>query len=274
MKKALLVFFLCLSAGSSVLLAQPAKILLLEPETERVQFSLACDAYTWMGEGFAKYKDYLGLVDLKQARESLAVKNIFLSKCKTNEEFYKAGGLLHADELVYTKLISTDFQYIYSTTVYDIKSKAILYQKETAKNITYRNGFYEIVVNSAKEMADSIYKTFLIKHKNDTTLIKDNTLPKGIYFDMDKIPELVKKVAPVYPKEAKANGIQGKVIIYLLIDIDGKVKQVDIAASSGSVLLDEAAKEASSKFEFTPAILSDNKPVRVWVLYPVTFKLD
>lgn len=181
---------------------------------------------------------------------------------------------MHLDELVYTKLISTDLQYIYSTTVYDIKSKAILYQKETAKNITYRNDFYKLVVDCTKEMADSIFRAYSIKHENDTTLIKDNTLPKGIFYEMDKIPELVKKVAPVYPKEAKVNGIQGKVILYLLIDIDGTVKQVDIAASSGSVLLDDAAREAAHQFVFTPAILPGNKPVRVWVMYPVTFKLD
>jgi len=85
MKKALLVFYLCLSAGYSILLAQPAKILLLEPETEKVQFSLACDAYSWMGESFTKYKDFLILVDLRQARDTLAGKELYFSKCKTND---------------------------------------------------------------------------------------------------------------------------------------------------------------------------------------------
>lgn len=275
MKKASFVsLVLLVLAANSLVLAQTAKILLLEPETEKVQFSLACDAYTWMGEGFAKYKDYLGLADLKQARESLAVKNIFLSKCKTNEEIYKAGGLLHADELVYTKLISTDLQYIYSTTVYDIKNKAILYQKETARNIIHRNDFYEIVVNSAKETADSIFRAYSIKHENDTTLIKDNTLPKGIFFKMDNPPEILKKVAPKFPHETTINGIQGKVILELLIGLDGKVEQINIIKTSGSTSLDEAAKEAIQQCIFTPAVLPDGRKVKMWIMYPVTFKLD
>jgi hypothetical protein len=226
MKKASFVsLVLLVLAVNSLVLAQPAKVLLLEPETEKVQFSLACDAYTWMGESFTKYKDILILVDLKQARDTLSSKELYFSKCKTKDDFIKAGNILHLDELVYTKLISTDLQYIYSTIVYDIKNKAILYQKETAKNITYGNDFYKLVIDCTKEMADSIYKAYLKNHENDTTLIKDNTIPKGIFFKMDKTPEIVKKVAPIYPPTAKTLGDQGRVVLYLLIDIDGRGRQ-------------------------------------------------
>jgi len=97
---------------------------------------------------------------------------------------------------------------------------------------------------------------------------------KGEFKAMEKTPEIVKKVAPVYPSMAKQRGSSGKVILYLLIDIDGHVKQADVAKSSGFDDLDEAAVIAAKQCLFTPAMAPGGKAVRVWVMYPVTFTLD
>lgn len=97
---------------------------------------------------------------------------------------------------------------------------------------------------------------------------------KGEFKAMEKTPEIIKKVAPVYPSMARQSGAQGKVILYLLIDTDGHVKQADVAKSSGYEVLDEEAVKAAKQCIFTPAVAPGGKAVRVWVMYPVTFTLE
>jgi TonB family protein len=46
-----------------------------------------------------------------------------------------------------------------------------------------------------------------------------------------------------------------------------------VGKSSGNTALDEAAVEAAKQNIFTPAIAPGGKPVRVWVMYPVVFKI-
>jgi protein TonB len=103
----------------------------------------------------------------------------------------------------------------------------------------------------------------------------DTELPsKNEYIAVDKNPELVKYVPPVYPDIAKKAGIGGKVFIQLLVDIDGHVIRADIAKSSGNQSLDDAAVEAAKQCMFTPAIAPGGKPVRVWVMQPFIFKMN
>ena len=90
---------------------------------------------------------------------------------------------------------------------------------------------------------------------------------------VDQMPELVFEASPEYPPEAKAKGIQGKVIISLRVETDGTVSKPKVAKSSGSDLLDQAALAAADKFRFKPA-LRDGKPVAVWVSFAVNFVLD
>jgi periplasmic protein TonB len=97
---------------------------------------------------------------------------------------------------------------------------------------------------------------------------------KGEFKALEKTPEIIKKVAPVYPLEARERGEQGKVILYLLIDLDGHVRKAEVALSSGFEDLDRAAMESAKQCIFTPAMAPGGKPARVWVMYPVIFKLN
>ncbi len=106
-------------------------------------------------------------------------------------------------------------------------------------------------------------------------LTVDTDIPdKGAYVAVDKNPELIKFVTPVYPDIAKKAGIGGKVFVQMLIDVDGHVIRADVARSSGNVSLDDAAVEAAKQCIFTPAIAPGGKPTRVWVMQPFTFKLN
>jgi len=75
----------------------------------------------------------------------------------------------------------------------------------------------------------------------------------------------------VFPKIARRAGIEGKVIIRVLIDKLGKVKKFKIQYSDNS-MLDSAAINAVKMTKFTPAI-KDGKAILAWVTIPINFKL-
>lgn len=81
--------------------------------------------------------------------------------------------------------------------------------------------------------------------------------------------ELQKTV--VYPEMAKKAGIEGRVILRVLVDTDGSVRKV-MVQHSDSKMLNQAAVDAVQKATFTPAI-QNNQPVMVWVSIPINFKL-
>ena len=88
---------------------------------------------------------------------------------------------------------------------------------------------------------------------------------------VEKQPTPTKRVVPEYPDIARKANITGKVFVTALIGKDGKVKQ--IGKITGSDVFHEAAKAAAQKWEFEPAMQND-KPVKVWVSLPFTFKLN
>ncbi len=79
---------------------------------------------------------------------------------------------------------------------------------------------------------------------------------------------------PAYPIAALRAGVQGTVVLRVLVDENGKPVQVLVAHSSGSHLLDRAALEhVLAAWRFHPAT-RDGKPVRAWAMVPVKFSLQ
>ena len=76
----------------------------------------------------------------------------------------------------------------------------------------------------------------------------------------------------VYPESAKEEGVQGKVIVKLIVDEKGKVSSTEVVQSVNEEL-DKAAMDAIKKTKFTPA-MKDNKPVKCEIAIPVMFKLS
>lgn len=104
---------------------------------------------------------------------------------------------------------------------------------------------------------------------SDSELISE----EGEFVEIQEQPELIKTVQPEYPLKALENKIEGKVIVAILVDKNGKVIQAKIARSSGTdVGFEEAALQAAYKNVYKPAI-QNNKPVAVWIYYPVYFRL-
>lgn len=75
-----------------------------------------------------------------------------------------------------------------------------------------------------------------------------------------------------YPEIARRAGVEGTVIIQVLIDTKGNVIKTKIAKSLGNNGCDEAAIVAIKRTKWKPALQRD-KPVKVWVSIPVIFKL-
>jgi len=78
--------------------------------------------------------------------------------------------------------------------------------------------------------------------------------------------------APYYPQSAKRKGIQGKVLLNVVVKIDGTPHTVQVSRSSGSSALDEAALEAVKQWKFIPARRS-GEFVQATVIVPVEFKI-
>jgi len=76
-----------------------------------------------------------------------------------------------------------------------------------------------------------------------------------------------------YPDEARKLGLEGKVVIGVLVDEIGRCQDVKIARSSGYYLLDSAAVYTAKTFIFSPGI-QGGKAVKAWVLFPLEFSLD
>ena len=99
----------------------------------------------------------------------------------------------------------------------------------------------------------------------------DTSLPKfGDYVYVEELPEAIERVPPDYPQWARANGIQGTVMVQALVGRDGRVKDVRVVNSIPS--LDEPARRAVLEWRFIPA-KSKGRPVAVWVGIPVKFSL-
>ena len=58
---------------------------------------------------------------------------------------------------------------------------------------------------------------------------------------------------PRYPAAARALGLEGIVVLSVLVRRDGHVDDARVAASSGATMLDEAALAAVRKWRFEPA---------------------
>jgi protein TonB len=75
-----------------------------------------------------------------------------------------------------------------------------------------------------------------------------------------------------YPAVLRERGIQGELRLRVHVGPDGQAAAVQLVASSGWRLFDEAALAQARGCRFRPAIEGD-KPVAAWVEFPVRFSL-
>ena len=91
------------------------------------------------------------------------------------------------------------------------------------------------------------------------------------FIEVDKLPALKTQLKPHYPEIARLAGIEGIVYLKILVDENGNVEKAKVEQGAKD-MLDNSALEAAKKAKFSPAMVND-KPVKVWVILPVAFKL-
>jgi len=90
------------------------------------------------------------------------------------------------------------------------------------------------------------------------------------YVAFEKAPDLVSMEPVVYPDLAREAGVEGTVLIRVLVGEDGFVKDAMIVQSIP--MLDSAAADAAWTAVFKPALQKD-RPVAVWMVIPIEFSL-
>jgi protein TonB len=81
---------------------------------------------------------------------------------------------------------------------------------------------------------------------------------------------ILTKVQPVYPPEAKAQGISGTVLLHALIGKDGTIQELTPVA--GNDLLQKAALDAVRQWTYKPYLLNGD-PVEVETTIHVVYSL-
>jgi TonB family protein len=76
---------------------------------------------------------------------------------------------------------------------------------------------------------------------------------------------------PVYPTLARQQGVQGDVVLHVIVGTDGAVKNISVL--SGDPLLIQAAMDAVKQWKYEPTLLTGD-PVELDTTITVTFKLD
>jgi periplasmic protein TonB len=91
---------------------------------------------------------------------------------------------------------------------------------------------------------------------------------------VDTQPELLEEIngEEIYPAEAKKLGIEGKVVLTITVDADGRVSAAQVVSGPGHGL-EEAALGAIRRARFKPAT-KGGKPVATELRYAYTFLLN
>ena len=79
---------------------------------------------------------------------------------------------------------------------------------------------------------------------------------------------------PAYPRDALRDGVQGVVMLQVLVDVDGRPLRVDIQRSSGDRRLDLAARKQVLQHWRFRAAMKDGRAVQAIGLVPIAFNLQ
>ena len=92
------------------------------------------------------------------------------------------------------------------------------------------------------------------------------------FYAFDEPPMLVRYVPPSYPALARQAGIEGTVLLRVVVGTDGKVESASVIQSDVTPAMEKAAIAAARQFLFKPA-KQRTVPVRASMAVPIRFKL-
>jgi protein TonB len=92
------------------------------------------------------------------------------------------------------------------------------------------------------------------------------------FYAFDEPPVLIKHISPRYPDLARQAGIEGTVLLRVLVGKDGKVISASVLQSDVTPMMEKAAVAAAKQFRFKPA-KQRTVPVKATMMVPIRFKL-
>ncbi len=107
--------------------------------------------------------------------------------------------------------------------------------------------------------------------------LEKNQTPDGAYIVVEEMPTLVGGLAAVqdavvYPASSRDAGVEGRVYVAFIVDVEGKPTDIQVQRSPDEAL-GQAAVDAVEQQRFTPG-RQDGVPVPVHLALPITFKLQ
>jgi TonB family protein len=124
--------------------------------------------------------------------------------------------------------------------------------------------------------SNSNYLTGIINYKKNSEYKlskyeKEDPQPKGGMSGLYEFLEKKKK----YPKDAKRNGIEGKVYVEFIVDEQGNIppEEINILKGIYPSLDEEASRLISIMPKWKPGKDENGNPVRVKMIIPIQFKL-
>lgn len=93
---------------------------------------------------------------------------------------------------------------------------------------------------------------------------------RGVYRYYDELPVSVRQVKPEYPEIARQAGVDGLVVVDVLVGRDGRVLDAVVHEKASVPLLDDAALDAARRWVFKPAQVKGH-PVPAWVTLKFRF---
>ena len=100
----------------------------------------------------------------------------------------------------------------------------------------------------------------------------DRYVPASQVNELPGVESRPDSLRPFYPEAARRRGVQGDVVLRLLIDADGSLAKVEVLREPGAGL-GAAGAEAIRQFRFRPGKL-DGRPVATTITYVLHFVLD
>lgn len=147
-------------------------------------------------------------------------------------------------------------------------------QKGEPVNVRYT---VPVMFRLTPEPVEKIDEMIVVGYRNP-----DAPVTGEVYETVDKMPEfpggmtglmqhLSKNIR--YPAEAHTNNIQGRVVVSVIINTDGKATNAQIVQGVAPSLDAEALRIATTMPDWTPGT-KDGKPVNVKYTFPVVFRLQ
>ena len=124
---------------------------------------------------------------------------------------------------------------------------------------------------SKKKLVNNVQQNSLNNNSanaKSNNFVEKNNVQSEPIFDA----QYLNNPAPLYPKVARDRGIEGKILLEVVVKEDGSALNVKLISSSGSSLLDESALEAVKNWQFIPA-KKYGKFVQAKVIVPIEFKI-